>query len=264
VITVRALHVFPVKSLRGIALARAEIGDRGFLHDRRFMVVDQEARFLTQRTLPRMALLAAVIDGERLRLEAPGVGAIDVPLIPGGGSPRTVVVWRDRCEALSLGEAPARWLTGYLGVRCELVYMPDETVRATDARFGEGRVGFADGFPFLVASLDSRAELARRGADVPIERFRANIVVEGAEPFAEDRWRRIRIGRVAFRVAKPCARCVVTTIDPALGKASGSEPLRTLSAFRDSDEGVLFGMNLIHEGRGTIAVGDEVEVTEAS
>jgi uncharacterized protein YcbX len=136
-------------------------------------------------------------------------------------------------------------------------------VRPVDAAYGPGRVGFADGFPFLLTSEGSLAELVRRGADVPMERFRPNIVVGGAPAFAEDGWRRIRIGRLAFRVAKPCARCAITTVDPARGAVAGVEPLRTLASFRGSEDGVLFGMNLVHEGTGSIAVGDPVEVEAA-
>jgi uncharacterized protein YcbX len=262
-ITVRSLHVYPVKSLRGLDLSRAEVGDRGLAHDRRFMVVDERGQFLTQRALPRMSLVAVAIDGERLRLAAPGRAPLEVPLAPEGGAPRSVQVWRDRCDAASVGAEPARWLSDFLGRACELVYMPGASVRPVDGAYGPGRVGFADGFPFLLTSEGSLAELARRGGDVPMGRFRPNIVVGGAAPFAEDRWRRVRIGGVAFRVAKPCARCVVTTVDPARGAVAGPEPLRALAAFRASEDGVLFGVNLVHEGTGAIAVGDAVEVEAA-
>ncbi len=259
-ITVRALNVFPVKSLRGIAASQADVGDRGFRHDRRFMVVDEGGRFLTQRTLPRMALVQVAIDGQALRVGAPGQGTIEVPLQPAGGAARIVQVWRDQCESVSLGEGPASWLSEFLGRRCELVYMPDATLRRTDPRFGSGRVGFADAYPFLLASVDSLAEVARRGGGVPMERFRPNIVVGGAAPFAEDGWRHVRIGDVGFRVAKPCARCAITTVDPERGAVDGVEPLRTLRTFRSSAEGVLFGVNLVHEGVGSVSVGERVDV----
>ena len=143
---------------------------------------------------------------------------------------------------------------------CTLVYMPDATIRATDPARGPGRVGFADAYPFLLASSTSLRELARRGADVPMERFRPNIVVDGAPPFAEDGWTRLRIGPVAFRVTKACVRCSVTTVDPAVGAVAGPEPLRTLSTFRRDGDGVRFGVNLVHDGIGAIAVGDAVEL----
>ncbi len=259
-LTVRSIHVYPVKSLRGRSVATAEVGDRGFAGDRRFMVVDEDGRFLTQRALPRMSLVAAEVAGAALRLSAAGHGTVEVPLRPDAGAARTVQVWRDRCDAVSAGEPAARWLTAFLGRPCELVYMPDETLRATDAAHGPGRVGFADAYPFLVASTSSLAELARRGADVPMERFRPSLVVDGAPPFAEDGWKRLRVGPVAFRVTTACVRCVVTTVDPELGATAGDEPLRTLATFRRSPDGVTFGVNAVHEGSGTIRVGEPVEI----
>jgi MOSC domain-containing protein len=222
--------------------------------------VDAAGRFLTQRTLPRMSLVSVAVDGGVLRLDAPGADALEVPLRPEAGERRAVDVWGDRCEALSLGDAPARWLTGFLGVACGLVYMPDATVRATNPAYGPGRVGFADAFPFLLTSTTSLAALAQRGGAVPMERFRPNIVVKGAEPFAEDGWARLRIGAVTFRVAKPCVRCAITTVDPDVGAVAGVEPLRTLATFRRSGDGVLFGMNLVHETGGVIEVGATAEV----
>ena len=261
-IAVRSLHVYPVKSAAGISLSRAEVGDRGFQHDRRFMIVDGAGQFLTQRVLPRMALISVALSSASLRVTGPGMRPLEIPLVPSGGSLRPVQVWRDRCEALSLGPEPARWLSELLGVTCELVYMPEATLRAVDPSFGPGRVGFADGYPFLLASTASLDDLSRRGASVPMERFRPNIVVDGAPAFAEDHWKRVGIGPVEFRVVKPCARCAITTVDPARGVFSGPEPLRTLAEFRRSEEGVLFGMNLVHEGAGVVSVGDEVTVLD--
>lgn len=260
-IRVVELHVYPVKSLGGLAVPRAAVGDRGFLHDRRFMVVDGDGRFLTQRVLPRMALVATEIDGDRLRLSGPGAEPLEVPLAPDG--PRIPVqVWRDTCPAVSAGEPAAAWLSRLLGRPCRLVYMPDDVLRPTAPDHGPGRVGFADAYPFLLVSLDSRAEVARRGGDVPIGRFRANLVVEGAAPFAEDRWRRVQVGTVVFRITTPCARCAVTTVDPARGAVAGPEPLRTLAAFRGGDEGVLFGVNMVQEEPGEVAAGDALTVLE--
>ncbi len=262
--SILSLHVYPVKSLGGISLARAEVSARGLEHDRRFMVVDGAGAFLTQRRLPRMSLVSVAIVGDALVLSAPGRAPLEVPLRPSGGERREVRVWDDRCEASSLGEGPARWLSTFLGVECALVHMPDAARRATHPAYGAPvPVSFADAFPFLLATTGSLAELARRGGGVPMQRFRPNLVVEGTEPFAEDRWRRLRIGGVAFRVAKPCVRCAVTTVDPATGAFSGPEPLAALATFRRTAEGgVTFGVNLAHEGRGTLAVGDRVEIEE--
>jgi uncharacterized protein len=260
VITVRALFLYPVKSLRGLSAGRAVVTDRGFEHDRRFMVVDEAGRFLTQRTLPRMSLVSVAVEGNALLLDAPAMDTLQLPLRPQQGRQGLVDVWGDRCQSLSLGDAPARWLTEFLGVPCQLVFMPDATVRETNPHYGPGRVGFADAYPFLLVSTSSLADLARRGGDVAVERFRPNIVVDGAQAFAEDGWGRIRIGNVSFRVVKPCVRCAITTVDPAVGAFAGAEPLRTLATFRRSGDGVLFGMNMVNEGLGVIAVGDTVHI----
>jgi uncharacterized protein YcbX len=259
-VSVRSLHVYPVKSCRGLSLTRAVVGDRGLEEDRRFMVVDAEGRFLTQRTLPRMSLVSVAVATGALRLSAPGMPALEVPLRPDRGRVGEVQVWDDRCQALWLEDASREWLSRFLGTPCDLVYMPDATVRAIDPERGPGRVGFADAYPFLLASVSSLAEVARRGGEVPMERFRPNIVVEGAPAFAEDGWTKLRIGALAFRVVKPCVRCSTTTVDPELGAVAGVEPLRALATFRRSEEGVLFGMNLVNEDTGAIAVGDAVEV----
>ncbi|MFL5390684.1 MAG: MOSC domain-containing protein [Myxococcales bacterium] len=259
-VTVRALYFYPIKSLRGLETARAVVTDRGFEHDRRFMVVDATGRFLTQRTLPRMSLVSPAVDGDVLRLNAPGADAVEVPLRPKIGDLQIVDVWGDRCQAFSLGDAPARWFTEFLGVPCSLVFMPDASVRETNPAYGPGRVGFADAFPFLLTSTSSLADLAVRGGAVPMERFRPNIVVEGSDPFAEDGWTRIRIGAVTFRVVKPCVRCAITTVDPNVGAFVGIEPLRTLATFRRFGDGVLFGMNLVNETGGVIGVGATAEV----
>jgi uncharacterized protein YcbX len=259
-ITVEALHVYPVKSLGGIALARAEVAGRGLRHDRAFMVVDEGGRFLTQRELPRMAVVATAIEGDRLVLRAAGRGELTVPLAPVDGAPRTVVVWRDTVAARSLGDGAAAWLSDLLGKRCELVHLPAGGRRVLPERAPEGaELSFADGYPLLLCSTGSREELARRGADVPMDRFRPNLVVRGAPPFAEDGWAAVRVGGVRFRLAAPCARCATVQVDQRTGMR-GPEPLATLARFRTVGGEVHFGWNLLQEGPGQIAVGDPVEV----
>ncbi len=261
-IVVSALFVYPVKGTRAVPLAEAEVGDRGFVDDRRFLIVDPAGKFLTQRTLPRLALIAGTIAGETLWLDAPGMAPLEVSRRPWGGPARSVEVWGDSCAAWSLGVRPAEWVSRFLGSPCELVFMPEASERPVDPALApEGaRVSFADGFPFLLTSTSSLAELARRGADVPMSRFRPNLVIDGAAPFAEDQWRAVRIGGVRFRLAKPCGRCSVTTVDQDSAVVAGLEPLRTLATFRRQDGEVMFGSNLVHEARGTVRVGDQVTV----
>ena len=257
---VSALAVYPIKSTRGIALARARIARRGFEHDRRFMVVGDNSKFLTQRTHPRLALVDVRIAGDHLVISASGAGSITVPLVPEGVR-RQVTVWRDTCDAVVVSEA-SPWFRDWLGITCDLVFMPDDVERlAKPAHALPGDlVGFPDGYPFLLTASASLDDLnTRLVAPVTMERFRPNIVVSGSNAFAEDGWKRIAIGGVPFRVAAPCARCTITTVDPATAEM-GVEPLKTLATFRTRDNEVLFGQNLVHDAEGTIEVGAAVEV----
>ncbi len=263
-IRVSGLYVYPVKSCRGIALAEAEVDDRGFVHDRRWLVVDRSGTFMTQRDWPALTRVSATVQGHVLLVEAEGMPSLEVGPGGPGTQPRQVVIWRDTCGALSAGSAAAAWFSEFLGTDCELVRMPASTRRQVDRAYAEAgeRVGFADGFPFLLISEGSLDELNRRLPEndrVPMERFRPNIVVTGCEPHAEDAWSTISIGDVVFRVVKPCARCVITTTDQRTGERN-REPLKTLATYRLVEGSVLFGQNLIHGDRGVIRVGDECVV----
>jgi hypothetical protein len=260
--TVSQLNVFPVKGLKGIAVASALATERGLRHDRRFMVVDPAGGFLSQREIPRMATIWTEIAGARLLLAAPDCDEISVPLEPAGGDPVQAEVWDSVCRAIAPSPEADHWLTQYLGRPCRLVYMPDSTRRLSNARHaGEDKlVGFADGYAFLVASEASLADLNGRLANpVTMDRFRANIVVTGTEPYAEDGWREFSVGNAVLRMAKPCGRCQVTTTDQSTGEVTGPEPLATLASYRDSKEfGARFGMNAVTVRAGEIRVGDPV------
>lgn len=238
---------------------------RGLEHDRRWMVVDTQGRFLTQRELPRMALITTRLTVDDLVLGAPGMPDLAVPLRSEGGDAAPVSVWSDATTGTPAGLEADRWLGAFLGVSCRLVRMPGDAVRQVDrayAREGE-QVGYADGFPFLLISQASLDDLNRRlSAPVGMERFRPNLVVSGCAPYAEDGWTRIRIGAVLFRVVTSCARCVIVTVDPSTGER-GREPLRTLAGYRTVEKRVLLGQNLIHDSiGGVLRVGDAVEVLE--
>ncbi len=258
------LGLHPLKSARGLRAPTAEAGPTGLRHDRRWMIVDADGRFVSQREDPRLGRIVPAIDGGHLRLAAPGTPELTLPLEVRDGPARTVTVWGDRVEALGCGDDADAWLAALLGPEHRLVAMPDDAIRPVDPDYAEAgdRVSFADGFPYLLTTTASLDELNRRaGTGLTMERFRPNLVVADTEPFEEDRWRRIRVGEVVFRVAKPCARCVVTTLDPDTQEA-GVEPLRTLASFRARDGKVLFGENLLPDGSGTLRVGDPVEVLE--
>ena len=260
---VASLHVHPVKSLRGISVREARLERRGLRHDRRWMIVDAGGRYVTQREHPRLALVDVAIEAEtrRLVVRAPGESALIVPF-DAGGARREVEIWKDRVAAVSVSEEASAYFTRDLGAPMDLVLMPDDVERAVSSRHGRAGdvVGFADAFPLLLVSTSSLDDLcARMGARMAVERFRANIVVEGAPAFAEDGWKTVRIGGVGFRVAKPCERCAIPTVDIETG-AAGKEPLATLATFRRSGAKVTFGQNLAHDGVGVLRVGDEVEV----
>jgi len=267
-----AIHCYPVKSLGGSRLEACPLDACGLVHDRRWMVVDPEGAFLTQRSHPRMALVEATVEGDVLRLRAPSMPDHLVPAsrsAPGGAGrarrPVEVAVWRDRVPAEDEGDAAAEWLVRALGMPCRLVRGGASFQRGVDdgeARTDRGRIAFADGFPFLLTSTASLDDLNRRlTRPVGMERFRPNLVVDGCGPFDEDRWKKIRIGEVEFRVAKPCERCSIPAVDPATGER-GIEPLATLATYRRDPGGrILFGRNLVHETlEGTLRIGDPVTV----
>jgi uncharacterized protein len=263
-IRLSALHVYPIKSCGGAAVEEWEVDERGLRHDRRWMLVDETGGFITQRQHPRMALIGVRIEADRLVVSAPEMPSLQVPFSPPESEPMLASIFADLVETLPVGAEADRWFGKFLGVRCSLVHLPDASVRAVDPDYGEAgdRVALADGFPFLLISEASLADLnARLEHSLPMNRFRPNLVVAGCEPFAEDGWSRVRIGAISLRVVKPCARCVITTVDQGTG-LKGKEPLRTLATFRRSGTKVLFGQNLVHDETGVLSVGDPVEVVQ--
>jgi hypothetical protein len=230
------------------------------------MVTEPDGTFLSQRELPRMATIKVAIGADELIVSAPGLPALRVPFAPQGAT-IAATVWNSTVPARLVGDAADAWFSRALGTPCRLVFMPEATHRALNPAYArhEDRTGFADGYPLLLIGQASLDELNRRiggpPAPLPMIRFRPNLVVTGAAPFAEDGWKRLRIGGQTFRVVKPCERCAIPTVDPATGEFAGKEPLRTLATFRRGADGaVLFGQNVIHDGPGRIRVGDAVEV----
>lgn len=259
----RSIHIHPIKSLGGFDVPIARLTDRGLEHDRRWMLVDPEGRFVTQRELPVLACLhTSPTDDGFLVTDVRNGDTLSLPWRMADGPSKTCQVWGDSVHTIT---APAQWNT-WFSKRLErlltLVYMPDDSLRPTDPVYADALTSLSDGFPYLIACTASLDELNRRLLDaksdpVPMERFRPNLVVEGGVPFQEDEWHVLTIGNVAFRVVKPCARCVITTTDQRTGKR-GSEPLRTLATFRRSGERILFAVNAVAEEHGTITAGDAV------
>lgn len=256
------LNIYPIKSARGIALDESEVDGFGLRYDRRWMVVDESGVFLSQRTHPRMALIVPSISDGMLRLNAPVMSPMATPLNPSATVSTQVTVWDDVCSATWVGERAAQWFTEFLGIPCSLVHMSDDIVRPANPAFAPpgARVSFADGYPFLLISEESLADLnGRLSRPVPMDRFRPNLVVAGGAPYAEDGWNRIEIGDVPMRVVKPCPRCVVTTTDQ-LTTVRAKEPLRTLATYRKVNGEVMFGQNVLHENTGRLRLGDKVVV----
>ncbi len=257
------ITTFPVKSIRGIDMADAWVEPRGLRDDRRWMVTDAQGGFLTQRDHPRMALVTTELTEAGIRCTAPGMPAITIPSEPLAPATLSVTIWQSTCPAYIVDATLDQWFSDYLGLACHLVYMPETTRRTADPRFAapDDIVSFADGYPVLLIGEGSLDDLnARLPEPLPMRRFRPNLVISGSDAFAEDTWARIRIGTVEFAVVKPCARCVLTTVDPERGDFAGKEPLRTLATYRRDGDKVLFGQNLIPRGDGMVRVGDPVEV----
>ena len=259
---VSELFVYPIKSARGIRIQQATLDRRGFEHDRRWMLVDSQRKFISQRTHPRLALVSTSI-GEDLKLSAPRMEDLYLPLRPSAGAAREVEIWDDRCSAISMGPNASQWFSDFLGSDCDLVFMPDQSIRKVDHPGSEAIVGFADGFPLLLISNGSLEDLNRRLVHpVPMNRFRPNIVVSGCAPFAEDEWKEIRIGTVRLQTSKACERCAIPTVNQETGE-QGIEPLKTLGGYRNRGQKILFGQNLIHRTEGTLRVGDQVNASIA-
>jgi uncharacterized protein YcbX len=266
-----SLHIYPVKSCRRVDLEETVVEPWGLAGDRRWVVVGEDTVRLTQRTLPRMALVqpeVAAADG-RLTLRAPGMPEIELapPLRAQGAEPVAVTVGRFAGHAASAGAEADAWFSAYLGSPARLAYMDDTSARATNPEYSlaQDRVSFADGYPLLLTSTASLSALGSWIADtggepVPMTRFRPNVVVEGTEPWAEEGWSRVRLGEQVFRVVKPCDRCVMTTVDPERGKFDGGQPLKALRKYHRAGKLVYFGMNLIPDTAGPLRVGDDFAV----
>ncbi|MCI4671051.1 MAG: MOSC domain-containing protein [Bacteroidia bacterium] len=260
------LHIYPIKSLGGISLQESSLSDRGLWLDRRFMLVDEEGIFLTQRNFPELALLALSLQGQKLTVshKLRKIPPLHIPVQPGyeRTSELDVVVWDDIMPALHLSEVYDKWFSDVLNSPVRLVYMPDGSHRPVKEKYSRNNNlnSFSDAMPILIIGEDSLKDLNDRlDSAVPMDRFRPNIVFEGGGAFAEDGFHEIHIGKSLFWGMKHCARCNMTTIDQKTAEV-GKEPLKTLSKYRRLNNKVLFGMNLLSESEGSIRVGDDLKV----
>ena len=285
------VNIYPIKSLKGISLDDSLVEKRGLRFDRRWMLTDRDGIFFTQRETPKMAAIAVRVDSGQLIVESESAGILNIPFEPDRGSRQNVTVWQSDVAGVVYNGEVSEWFSDVLGRSCQLVLMPEKSERHVSEKFDRGGdiVSFADGYPVLLIGEGSLANVNERLHDIyrdeeygeklplPMNRFRPNLVVRGSDPFEEDNWSKIRVGEAIFWVVKPCARCVMTTVDQARGEFDGKEPLKTIASFRMAKDvfpdtfealgqtanAVLFGENLIPDNPGTtIRVGDDVEVLE--
>jgi uncharacterized protein YcbX len=268
-ISVSAIHIYPIKACGGLALDRAEVTRTGFRFDRRWMFVDDTGMFVAQRDSRRLGvpiksvcLIRTAIDDRTLTITAPSMPPLVVPLQESPGARMPVTVWDDTCPAIDQGAQAEAWASEFLSRerpgRYRLVRLPDEQRRRS--KVGIGEVAFGDAYPFLVISENSLADLNRRlDQPLPMNRFRPNIVLAGSRPYQEDELDHFRVGDVEFAGATLCIRCPTTTTNQDTAER-GKEPLRTLATYRKQPDGVVFGRNFNHSGSGSVKVGDAITV----
>lgn len=258
-LSLASIHVYPVKSLGGYSVQEAQLTDRGLEHDRRWMLVDADGTFQTQREHAAMACLHTRAHTGGFRVTDVRNGAtLDLPWTLDGGEERMCGIWSDRVRTIRGGEPWSAWFSERLGAPVELVYMPDRTKRNTDGRYAKGITSLSDGFPYLVLSQASVDDLnSRLQQPVPLDRFRPNLVVSGGVPYQEDDWTDMQVGGVHFQLVKACGRCMIVTTDQRTGERS-KEPLRTMATYRSAGARILFGMNAMGPAAGTVRVGDPI------
>jgi uncharacterized protein YcbX len=265
-LTVSELYIYPVKSLGGIALDKATLTERGFENDRRWMLVDANNQFLSQREVNAMALLKVQITGEGLLIKNIGVPGeqLLVPFQPIIEGTEMVTVWSSHCRAQRVSDEADAWFSKQVGFACKLMYMPNSTRRYVDGRYAHNKeiTSFTDGYPLLMIGQASLDDLnSRLEVPLPMNRFRPNIVFTGGTAFQEDYMKHFEINGIPFFGVKPCARCVMTTIDQQTAEKA-KEPLRTLSSYRMKNKKVLFGQNVLHQANGVVCIGDAITIHE--
>lgn len=267
---IASLHVYPVKGVRAVDCEQAVFDQRGLAHDRRWLITDEDGQSLTQRDSPVLARIDAAVTGDGLHL-ACGEKAIDIAY-PDEDRRGVFKVWRDEVQALDAGGDASAWLSELIGRPVRLCFMDEKALRMSTEKWRPSTaVNFADMHPFLITTTASLGALndaiaANGGETVGMERFRSNIVIDGAEAWGEDGWKVLKIGEHVIDVIIPCERCVVTTKNQQTGESADNEPLKTLATIRKSAHrdigGVLFGWRAAARGDGAFAVGDAVDVLE--
>ncbi len=259
---IQDIYIYPIKSLKGIRMESAKVLERGLQYDRRWMLVDPTGCFLTQRTHANMALIQVELKEDHLLVfsSLDLKNQIKIPFEQKLDTLIEVEIWDDRLMANLVNPEFDQWFSELLGMDCKLVVMPESSQRKISSKYAVNSesVSFADGMPYLIIGQESLNHLnSKLEHPVPMDRFRPNIVFSGGESFQEDSWQKITLGKVDFQVVKPCARCVLITVDQVTGKKS-KEPLQTLSSYRTLNNKVYFGQNAVALEEGYIHIGDSV------
>jgi len=260
------INIYPIKSLGGIILTKAQLEDRGLQYDRRWMLVDEEGIFITQRKHFELALLEVSITKGKLVVshKTSPEQTISFALDEDNGVQIPVIIWNDTATGLEVNKAVSKWFSDFLKFSVRLVKMPLAEKRLVDPRYASNEevVSFADGYPCLIIGQSSLDGLNEKLRDpIRMDRFRPNFVFTGGVPHIEDTFKTFYIGETLFSAVKPCARCVLITIDQQTGE-KGQEPLRTLASYRTINKKIMFGQNLLHQHNGVIAVGDQLKVID--
>jgi len=264
--------IYPIKSLAGISLEQSKVNPEGLMADRMMMLVDEHGLFITQRTSPRLALLNVTMSENTIRVARPDGNFVLISEASFSNQTINVRIWKDDCSGSVATSSINAWFSQFLGVRVQLIKYDRQNPRATDPEYANENdiVSFADGFPLLVISQASLDDLNQKlNVSVTMKNFRPNIVVassimDGADAYAEDHWRRIKLGAIIFDAVKLCSRCILTSVDPKTGRRrEDREPLKTLSEYRKINGQVCFGMNLIPRSKGEIRIGDRLEIIES-
>ena len=259
------LWIYPVKSLGGIAVQQAKVLPKGFEHDRRWMLMDEQNIFLTQRVHSKMALFKMSFDKEGIQVTHQGNSEF-IPFGIAEGVDVRARIWDDEVTVKEVTSKLSQWFSHQLGIQCKLVAFPEHNDRAIDPRYkiGDDHVSLADAYPVLIAGQASLDDLNERMKEpLPMNRFRPNIVFTGGDPFEEDAWNYFDIGEVKFAGVKPSKRCILTTVDQDTAKR-GAEPLVTLATYRKRENGVYFGQNVIPINTGTVNLGEEIKLKQPS
>lgn len=264
-IQVQDIFIYPVKSLAGIKVDQGKCLFRGFELDRRWMLVDNNRKFISQRTEHSLALLKTAITGNEIHVfhqDFPQ-NSLSLPAQPiSKENAITVELWDDEIACYHFSEKADKWFSSFLQKSCKLVYMLEDTERPVDERYAvhNEQVSFADAFPYMLIGQSSLNDLnTRLATPVPMTRFRPSIVVSGTNPYEEDLWEEIKIGDIYFKVTKPCSRCVLVTVDQNTAEKS-REPLYTLSRYRSQNNKVMFGQNLLALNEGRISRNSTLKV----